>query len=186
MAKRARRRHKDGVVNRAARRVHAVDVRIFRAVARMRRDALTPVMRVFTRVGTAGALWGVIAAAAFALGGFYLPGLLVPWAAIAGSWILAEASKHLFDRSRPHDSDMGIAPLVKTPSSSSFPSGHSATAAAGAMSLSVAYPALAPVFAAAGLTVMFSRIYLGVHYPSDVFAGATIGLVCALLLAPLA
>lgn len=174
------------MVRRVSRRVHGLDVSIFRGVSRMRRGALTPVMRVFTRVGTAGALWGVIAAVAFVLGGFYLPGLLVPWAAVAGSWILAEASKHLFDRSRPHDSDMGIAPLVKTPSSSSFPSGHSATAAAGAISLSAAYPSLAPAFAAAGLAVIFSRIYLGVHYPSDVLAGAAIGVVCAVLLAPLA
>lgn len=186
MANRTRRDHRDGTVRRIARRVHVLDVKIFRAVSRMRRGALTPVMRLLTRAGTAGALWGVIAAAAFVLGGFYLPGLLVPWAAVAGSWILAEASKYLFDRSRPHDSDIGIAPLVKTPSSSSFPSGHSATAAAGAISLSAAYPGLAPVFAAAGLAVMFSRIYLGVHYPSDVLAGAAIGVICAVLLAPLA
>lgn len=159
---------------------------MFRAVSEVRREPLTPVMRFFTIVGTAGALWGLLAAGAFLLGGFYVPGLLVPWAAVAGSWILAEASKHLFDRARPHDSGMGIAPLVKTPSSSSFPSGHSATAAAGAISLSAAYPALAPIFAAVGLTTMFSRVYLGVHYPSDVLAGAAIGVVCAVLLVPLA
>jgi undecaprenyl-diphosphatase len=163
-----------------------MDVKVFRAVFEMRWEPLTPVMRFFTLVGTAGAVWGVIAAVAFVLGGFYLPGLLVPWAAVAGSWILAEASKHLFNRARPHASDMGIAPLVKTPSSSSFPSGHSATAAAGAVSLSAAYPVLALAFAAVGLITMFSRIYLGVHYPSDVLAGAAIGMVCAGLLLPLA
>ncbi|WP_160309589.1 phosphatase PAP2 family protein [Rubrobacter aplysinae] len=173
-------------VRRAARRLHGLDVRVFRAVSRLRRGPLTPMMRGFTRVGTAGALWGVIAAAAFVFGGFYLPGLLVPWAAVAGAWILAEASKHLFDRARPHDSDMGIAPLVKTPSSSSFPSGHSATAAAGAITLSAAYPVFAPLLLAAGLLVMLSRIYLGVHYPSDVFVGGVIGVVCAALLVPLA
>jgi undecaprenyl-diphosphatase len=167
-------------------RIHGLDVRVFRAVSGTRRGALTPVMRGFTRVGTAGALWGVIAAVAFVFGGFYLPGLLVPWAAVAGAWILAEASKHLFDRSRPHHSDMGIAPLVKTPSSSSFPSGHSATAAAGAITLSAAYPVFAPVLLAAGLTVMFSRVYLGVHYPSDVLVGGIIGVLCAALLVPLA
>lgn len=145
---------------------------------------LTPVMRVLTLLGTAGAVWGVLAAVGFVFGGFYLPGLLVPWAAIAGAWILAEASKHLFDRARP--SGIGVAPLVKTPSSSSFPSGHSATAAAGAVSLSAANPAFVPLLVVGGLAVMLSRIYLGVHYPSDVLAGAAIGGVCAVLLAPLA
>lgn len=169
-----------------ARRIHGVDVKVFRAVFEMRWEPLTPVMRLFTLIGTAGALWGFLAAVAFVFGGFYVPGLLVPWAAVAGSWILAEASKHLFNRARPHASDLGIAPLVKTPSSSSFPSGHSATAAAGAISLSAAYPVLTPVFAAVGLITMFSRIYLGVHYPSDVLAGAAIGVVCAVPLVPLA
>lgn len=161
-------------------------MKIFRAVTELRWGPLTPAMRFFTLVGTAGALWGFLAAVAFVLGGFYVPGLLVPWAAVAGSWVLAEASKHLFNRARPHTSDLGVAPLVKTPSSSSFPSGHSATAASGAISLSAAYPALAPVFAAICLATMFSRIYLGVHYPSDVLAGAAIGVVCAVLLVPLA
>lgn len=173
-------------MRRVARRLHGVDVKIFRAVTGVRREPLTPVMRGLTRVGTAGALWGAVAAGAFLLDGFYLLGLLVPWGAVAGSWVLAEASKHLFDRARPHDSDMGIAPLVKTPSSSSFPSGHSATAAAGSIALSAAYPVLAPVFLIAGLAVMFSRIYLGVHYPSDVLVGAVIGVICAALLVPLA
>lgn len=183
MANRAR---KDGTLRRVAGRIHSLDVRIFRAAYTLRRGPLTPVLRIFTLLGTAGALWGAIAAVAFVLGGFRIPDLLVPWAAVAGSWILAEASKYLFDRARPHDSDLGIAPLVKTPSSSSFPSGHSATAAAGAVSLSVVYPYLTPVFALCGLAVMSSRIYLGVHYPSDVLAGAGIGCVCAVLLSPLA
>lgn len=173
-------------MRRATRRIHELDVKVFRAVYTLRRGPLTPVMRIFTLAGTAGALWGVLAAAAFVLGGFYLPALLVPWAAVAGSWVLAEAAKYLFDRARPHDSGLGIAPLVKTPSSSSFPSGHSATAAAGAISLSVTYPAFTPAFVLGGLIVILSRIYLGVHYPSDVCAGAVIGALCALLLAPLA
>ena len=72
-----------------------------------------------------------------------------------------------------------MAPLIKTPSSSSFPSGHSATAAAGALTLSVIYPSLALVFLASGLLVALSRVYLGVHYPFDVLAGAIIGALVA-------
>lgn len=169
-----RTRH-NGTLRRISRSVHAADVKIFRTVFRLRWEPLTTVMRLFTVVGTAGALWGAVAALAFVLGGFHVPDLLVPWAAVAGSWVLAEASKYAFNRARPHAADLQIAPLIKTPSSSSFPSGHSATAAAGAVSLSAAYPALTPVFAVCGLAIMFSRIYLGVHYPSDVLAGAAIG-----------
>lgn len=174
MAKITRR---NGILRRLARRIHAADVKVFRAVSRFRRGALTLVMRAFTVAGTAGALWGFAAAVAFLPDGLQWAKLLVPWAAVAGSWIFAEASKYAFNRARPHASDLQIAPLVKTPSSSSFPSGHSATAAAGAISLSAAYPALTPAFAVCALAVMFSRAYLGVHYPSDIIAGAAIGVV---------
>lgn len=132
-------------------------------------------MRAFTVVGRAGALWGAIAALAFLVTGFEPSHLLVPWAAVAVSWTVAEGAKYLFDRARPFISDTGVAPLVKTPSSSSFPSGHAATAASGAISLSAIYPSFAPALLFAGFLVALSRVYLGVHYPFDVLAGLLIG-----------
>jgi len=67
--------------------------------------------------------------------------------------------------------------------SPSFPSGHTSGAFAAATSVSLAYPkwyVIAPSFAWAG-TVGYSRMHLGVHYPSDVLAGALIGSGCAYL-----
>lgn len=139
-------------------------------------------MRTFTVVGTAGFLWGVFAAGAFLATGLQPWHLILPWAAVALSWTIAEGSKYLFERARPHMRDSGIAPLIKTPSSSSFPSGHSATAAAGAITLSAVYPPLTPVFVLCGLLVCLSRIYLGVHYPLDVLAGALIGTLVSVVL----
>lgn len=136
---------------------------------------LTVVMRAFTVVGTAGALWGFIAAVAFLLTGLEPSHLLIPWVAVAAAWTLAEGTKYLFNRARPFIWDTEIAPLIKTPSSSSFPSGHSATAAAGALTLSILYPPFAPAFVVAGLLVVLSRVYLGVHFPIDVLAGVLIG-----------
>jgi undecaprenyl-diphosphatase len=164
-----------------ARRVRDLDRALFRAIFGLKWAPLTSVMRAFTVAGTAGALWGFVAAAAFLLTGLEPSRLLIPWVAIAASWTAAEGAKYLFNRTRPFLWDTEIAPLIRTPSSSSFPSGHSATAAAGALTLSVLYPPLAPALVLAALLVVLSRVYLGVHFPFDVLAGIFIGLVTSVV-----
>jgi undecaprenyl-diphosphatase len=161
------------------RRVRDLDRTLFRMLFGLKWAPLTAVMRAFTVAGTAGALWGFLAAGAFLLTGLEPSHLLIPWVAVAASWTVAEGAKYLFDRARPFIWDTEIAPLIKTPSSSSFPSGHSATAAAGALTLSVLYPPLAPALVLAGALVVLSRVYLGVHFPFDVLAGVAIGTLTA-------
>jgi undecaprenyl-diphosphatase len=164
-----------GILKGIARRIRDFDRALFRAVFGVKWGPLTSVMRAFTVAGTAGALWGFLAAAAFLLTGLEPSRLLIPWTAIAASWTVAEGAKYLFSRARPFLWDTEIAPLIKTPSSSSFPSGHAATSAAGAITLSVLYPPFAPFLVLAGLLVVLSRVYLGVHFPFDVLAGVAIG-----------
>lgn len=86
------------------------------------------------------------------------------------------ALKHTIKRNRPFetyaDIDQAASSLGR-----SFPSGHTSLAFATATSLSLAYPkwyVIAPSFVWAS-TVGYSRMHLGVHYPSDVLAGAIIG-----------
>jgi len=91
--------------------------------------------------------------------------------------------KQLVKRPRPFVQNINIVP-VSRPSSSSFPSGHTSTTFASATALSVAYPkwyVIAPAFLWAG-SVGYSRMYLGVHYPTDVAAGAILGSGTSLLL----
>ena len=160
-------------------KIWELDRTLFRVLFRLKWPPLTAVMRAFTIVGTAGFLWGALAAGAFLFTGLRPSHLLVPWVAVALSWTLAEGAKYLFNRARPFIDDTEVAPLIKTPSSSSFPSGHSATAAAGAMTLSAVYPSFAPAFVLSGFLVALSRVYLGVHYPFDVLAGVLIGTLTA-------
>jgi undecaprenyl-diphosphatase len=89
----------------------------------------------------------------------------------AAAWAL----KLLFERERPALVDPGLEPLVATPSSASFPSGHAATAFAAAALVATLQPRLrVPVYGVAVL-VALSRVYLGVHFPLDVVFGAVLG-----------
>ena len=79
-------------------------------------------------------------------------------------------AKLLVRRRRPfHPSQPA---LIHMPRSTSFPSGHSAAAFAFATAASAELPALAPVLLPLAAAVAYSRVHLGVHYPSDAVAGA--------------
>ena len=87
--------------------------------------------------------------------------------------------KPTFARTRPYVAHAGInveGPLSMT---YSFPSGHAATAAAGALGLSRVWSHATPALWALALLIAGSRVYLGVHYPGDVLFGLLVGCGCA-------
>lgn len=102
-------------------------------------------------------------------------------AVIVGS-LFGQVLKHLFCRSRPLAEKSGqffveFPCLGKGAGFISFPSGHSVTAFALAFVLSRAYPRYAFLFYGLASLVALSRVYLAKHFPSDVVAGAAIGIL---------
>lgn len=95
--------------------------------------------------------------------------------------VITYGMKYAIDRARPYDAHPGYIIPYMMENSPSFPSGHTTAAFALATSLCIRYPkwyVIAPS-AAWACTVGFSRMNLGVHYPTDVLSGAAIGIGCA-------
>lgn len=108
-------------------------------------------------------------------------GLLIA-TSLASTVLLTAGAKQIFDRPRPYIT-YPFLDNQTTEKDLSFPSGHTSTAFTIATSLTLAYPkwyVILPSYTWATLTG-YSRLHLGVHYPSDVLAGAIVGSGCALL-----
>lgn len=102
---------------------------------------------------------------------------------VAGATFISYGMKYSFRRTRPFIKNPDII-AAGSGGSPSFPSGHTSVAFAAATSLTLAYPkwyVAVPAFAWAS-AVGYSRMYLGVHYPSDVAVGAFIGVGSAWLM----
>jgi undecaprenyl-diphosphatase len=156
--------------------ITSVDRHVLKWIVDHRVAVLDPLFVGVTYLGTGGTIW-VVAALAVALrtrrratpvGVF--AGLCV-WGADAVSNVVKVA----VNRPRPYAAMPHLHTLVSRPTSASFPSSHAATAFAGAVVLTFLLPRLWAYFFAAAALVAFSRLYVGVHYPSDVIAGAAIG-----------
>lgn len=130
-----------------------------------------------TKVGSHGLIWFVLALVlAVVRRNAFL--FVVTAVAVLAADGLAGLVKAAVGEKRPDDPD----PLVTIPHSHSFPSGHTATAFAGATMLSFFVPRAAPAFYVLAAAIAYSRLYVGVHFPLDVVGGAAIGIATALLL----
>ncbi len=100
---------------------------------------------------------------------------------VTATFALNTAVKLAVGRRRPQLA--GLPALTPTPTTLSFPSAHASTGFAGALAYSrLGMPA--PALYGLALALAYSRLYLGVHYPSDILAGALLGSAMAALFAP--
>lgn len=137
-------------------------------------------MARFSSLGEHGAIWLAIGLA----GGIAQRGRRGDWRramrTVGVAYVTNTALKLAVGRRRPNLPD--LPPLTGTPTGLSFPSAHAATAFAGALAYSRLGAPTVPLYGLAS-ALAYSRLYLGVHHPSDILAGALLGTVLAAVLA---
>jgi undecaprenyl-diphosphatase len=126
----------------------------------------------FSRIGEHGGVWLAIGLAGQTLDGARRARWRRAAATVVAASALNSAIKLVVGRRRP--CLPGLPPLTGTPTRLSFPSAHASTSFAGALCYSRLGLPSAPLYALA-VSLSASRVYLGVHYPSDVLAGALLG-----------
>jgi membrane-associated phospholipid phosphatase len=155
-----------------ARRLAAVDLAGYRLLrADLHSERLTPAIRAFSATGEHAALWLAVGAVGYALDRDRRPAWKRALAVVAGTQALNSALKVVVRRHRPALDDLPA--LIATPTQLSFPSAHSSSSFAAATMYGDLLPR-GPLLALASAMAL-SRVYLGVHYPTDIAAGALLG-----------
>ena len=161
----------------------SIDSSLQRWVVEHRLAVLDPLFEGLTYAGSFGIVWLLLAVA---LSGF---SWRRPWLAarVAVTILIAEMVSALLklwiDRDRPPLANPDPDTLVRLPATGSFPSGHATVAFACATALALAVPRLAPPLFVLAALIAWSRVYVGVHYPLDVLAGAVLGVALAFAVA---
>ena len=143
----------------------------------IRNPVLTPILKVITTLGNGGAIWIALAILLLIIPKTRKVGFMTALSLIGTLVINNMLLKNLVNRTRPYEVIEGLTYLVRTPTDSSFPSGHSACAFAVACIMFRRLPKKYGVPALVlAILIALSRLYVGVHYPSDVLFGTISGI----------
>lgn len=140
-------------------------------------DALMPKL---TLLGSGGAVWLLAAAIMLCTKEYRRQGVILLAGLAVGVLVGNVCLKNLVARPRPCWLDDSVKLLISAPADYSFPSGHTLSSVIGATVLAKTDRRFGWAAIPLAVIIAFSRLYLFVHYPSDVLAGAVLGVAIGL------
>ena len=147
----------------------------------LRNDFLTPIFRFITSLGDSGWIWIACTIMCLVLVKYRKVGCLSALSLIGSLVINNLLLKNVIARTRPYEAVEGLMRLIEKQSDFSFPSGHTGSSFAAAVIFFIYLPKKfgIPALILAFL-ISFSRLYVGVHYLTDVLVGGLIGTAIAI------
>lgn len=155
-----------------------IEIQILDWIQNIRTPFLDMVVPFISQLGNAGIIWIVLAALMLLIPKTRRSGLILALALIADLILCNVILKNLIARTRPYDVNTAVNLLIAKPVDYSFPSGHTAASFASVTALYLAGEkklwklALIPA-----VLIAFTRMYLYVHYPTDILGGIDVGIV---------
>lgn len=160
--------------------ISTIDINILEFIQRnLHSPFLDKLMPIITSLGNAGLLWIAIGIVLTLKKEYRETGILVLGAVIINTILGEGIIKNVVRRGRPFIDITTVKLLIAKPLSYSFPSGHTGASFAAASVLSKYFKKYRVVFYIMAFLIAFSRLYLFVHFPSDVVAGIILGLISA-------
>ena len=159
-----------------------MEIEILNLIQSIRTPLLDAFMSNITKLGNAGIVWILLTIVLFFIPKTRKSGLILAVALIVDLILCNGILKPLIARIRPFDVNTAIQLIVAKPHDYSFPSGHTAASFTAVMALYLAGEKkmwkIALIFA---VLIAFSRLYLYVHYPTDVLGGIVTGVIAGYL-----
>ncbi len=157
-----------------------MEMAILYAIQNLRTEFLDTAMVFISRLGNSGIIWVIIGLIMICFKKYRKSGIAViialVFCLVFGNGIL----KNIVGRSRPCWIDDSIKLLIDIPKDYSFPSGHTFSSFAAAISITFFHKKEGVAAFILAILIAFSRLYLFVHYPSDILGGIALGSVAAI------